>query len=47
RDDVEPEGLAQYLYALFQGMAVQAGSGATREELERLVETGLALWPSR
>jgi hypothetical protein len=30
-----------------QGMAVQAGSGATRAELKRLVETGLKLWPGR
>lgn len=47
RDGVDPEGLTQYLYALFQGMAVQAGSGATRGDLETLVETGMALWPSR
>ncbi|WP_267432607.1 TetR/AcrR family transcriptional regulator [Sphingomonas sp. GM_Shp_1] len=47
RDGVDPEGLTQYLYALFQGMAVQAGSGATRAELETLIETGMALWPSR
>lgn len=45
--DADIAGLTQYLYAVLQGMAVQAGSGATREELERLVETGLALWPSR
>jgi len=47
RDGVDPEGLTQYLYALFQGMAVQAGSGATRAELKTLIETGMALWPSR
>ncbi|WP_230480409.1 TetR/AcrR family transcriptional regulator [Sphingomonas sp. Leaf21] len=47
RDGVDPDGLTQYLYALLQGMAVQAGSGATRAELETLVETGMALWPTR
>lgn len=43
---VEPEALTRYLYALIQGMAVQAGSGATRAELERVVETSLMVWPS-
>jgi AcrR family transcriptional regulator len=40
-------GLTSYLFALLQGMAVQAGSGAATEDLERLVETSLAVWPSR
>lgn len=44
---VEVEGLTNLLYAVVQGICVQAGSGATREELDRLVDTGLALWPSR
>jgi AcrR family transcriptional regulator len=43
---VDPAGLAKCLYAIIQGMAVQAGSGASRQDLERLVETGLAMWPS-
>ncbi len=44
---VDPEALAQYLFAILQGMAVQAGAGATREELERVMNTSLMLWPSR
>lgn len=44
---IDPEGLTSHLYAILQGMAVQAGSGAPREALDRLVETSLALWPSR
>lgn len=44
---VEPEALAQYLYTILQGMAVQAGAGATRAELEGVLATSLALWPSR
>jgi hypothetical protein len=44
---VEPEALAQYLYTILQGMAVQAGSGATRTDLEHVLETSLMLWPSR
>lgn len=43
--EVDPEGLAMLLTAVNQGMAVQAGAGATRAELERLVETGLKFWP--
>lgn len=44
---VDIEGLTSYLFALLQGMAVQAGSGATRADLERVVETSLAMWPGR
>lgn len=43
---VDVEGLTGYLYAILQGMAVQAGSGATRADLERLIETSLMVWPS-
>jgi AcrR family transcriptional regulator len=44
---VDPAGLTSYLYALLQGMAIQAGSGATREELTRLIDTSMAMWPSK
>ena len=43
---IDVEGLTDLLKALIQGISLQAGSGASREELERLVETGLTLWPS-
>jgi AcrR family transcriptional regulator len=43
---IDVEGLTDLLKALLQGISLQAASGATREELERMVETGLALWPS-
>ena len=43
---VDTEGLMRVLIALLQGISVQANQGATREELDRLVESGLALWPS-
>ena len=46
-DRVEPEALAQYLFTILQGMAVQAGAGASRAELESVVATSLLLWPSR
>jgi hypothetical protein len=44
---VDAQGLTSLLYALLQGISVQAGAGATMDELERLVDTSLALWPSR
>jgi AcrR family transcriptional regulator len=40
------EGLTSFIYAIMQGMAVQAGAGATREDLERLIDTSMAMWPS-
>lgn len=43
---VDVEGLTDVLKALFQGISLQAGAGATREELARLVDTGLLMWPS-
>ena len=43
---VDAAGLTSYLFAILQGMAVQAGSGAPRAELERLIDTSMALWPS-
>jgi AcrR family transcriptional regulator len=44
---VDPEGLTKYLTAILQGMAVQAGAGASRADLQRLVDTTLAVWPSK
>ena len=43
---VDTQGLTSLLFAMLQGISVQAGGGATQEELERLVDTGLALWPN-
>ncbi len=44
---VDPEALTSYLYAILQGMSVQAGSGASREELQALIDTSLLVWPSK
>lgn len=46
-DHIDPEGLTSHMLAILQGLTVQASAGAPRAELERLVETSLALWPSR
>lgn len=43
---IDAGGLTLYLYAILQGMAVQASTGATRAEIERMVGTSLELWPS-
>ena len=43
---IDSEGLTCVLVAMLQGISVQANQGADRAALERLVETGLALWPS-
>ena len=45
--DVDVEALTGFLYAILQGMAVQAGAGATRAELDRLVDTSMMMWPGR
>jgi AcrR family transcriptional regulator len=44
---VDAESITNYLYAIMQGMAVQAGAGASIVELQGLVATTLAVWPSR
>ena len=43
---VDAEGLTRVLIAILQGISVQANQGASREELEQLVDTALMLWPS-
>ena len=45
--DADIDGLTGYLFAVMQGMAVQAGAGAKREDLERVLETSLMMWPGR
>jgi AcrR family transcriptional regulator len=44
---IDVVGLTSFLFAILQGMAVQAVSGANRADLERLIETGMAIWPGR
>lgn len=44
---VDAEGLTSYIFAIVQGMAVQAGAGATRADIERLIETSMVMWPTR
>jgi AcrR family transcriptional regulator len=41
----DPAELARYVVVLVRGMAVEAAGGASRDELERVVEWGLRAWP--
>ena len=43
---VDPQALTGYLFAILQGLAVQAGSGASADALERVVDTSMMVWPS-
>lgn len=45
--DIEPEALARYMTAVFQGLSVQASAGATYDELKSLVDMALRTWPGR
>ena len=45
--DADVAGLTSYIFAIMQGMAVQAGAGATRADLARVVDTSLMMWPGR
>jgi AcrR family transcriptional regulator len=44
-DDADPADLASYLTTVIRGMAVQAASGASREELRRVADMALRVWP--
>ena len=44
--DADPEELTNYVRTVVYGMAVQAASGATREDLERTIERAMQAWPS-
>ncbi|MEH3105420.1 MAG: TetR/AcrR family transcriptional regulator [Sphingomonas phyllosphaerae] len=43
---LDPQRLAYYLYAILQGMAVLATSGATRDDLDGVVSIALSMWPT-
>jgi AcrR family transcriptional regulator len=43
--DVDPDVLARYVATIIQGMSVQAAGGASRDELRRIAELVLSVWP--
>jgi AcrR family transcriptional regulator len=44
-NDADAADLARLIIALYQGMTVQAINGASREDLLRLSDTALRIWP--
>lgn len=45
--ETDTDGLCAYLGAILQGMSVQASGGASKEQLQALVETSLSMWPGK
>ena len=41
----DPAALARYVFVVLHGMAVQAASGASREELKKVAELAIRAWP--
>ena len=46
-ENYTPTALARFLFSLLQALAIQGGSGATTKELADLVETSMAVWPTK
>lgn len=46
-ENVDPQALAQCLTTVLQGLAVKAQGGASRMDLQNVVDTFLAMWPGR
>jgi hypothetical protein len=44
-NDADAADLARFVTTIYQGMTVQAINGARREDLLRLAETALRIWP--
>jgi AcrR family transcriptional regulator len=40
-----PRALARFVVAVIRGMAVEAGGGATRKDLELIIGTAMQAWP--
>jgi len=45
-EDCNPDELAAYVRTVVYGMTVKAAGGATRPELERVVDLAMRAWPS-
>jgi AcrR family transcriptional regulator len=43
----DPDGLARYFTTIYQGIAVQAAGGASREQLHQIVDIAMTVWPQR
>ncbi len=43
----DPDELTNFIRTVVYGMAVQAASGATRKDLERVIQLTMRSWPQR
>jgi hypothetical protein len=43
--DADPANLARFIATVWQGMAVQAAGGASRAQLQKIIQTALHAWP--
>lgn len=43
----DPCDLARFVTTINQGMAVQAAGGASREQLQRVIDTAMSAWPTK
>jgi AcrR family transcriptional regulator len=44
--DCDPRALSRYIVAVMRGMAVEAASGASSDELHEIVDVAMNAWPS-
>jgi AcrR family transcriptional regulator len=44
--DTDPAALARYVATVLNGIAVQAAGGATKRDLERVVQLAMKAWPA-
>ena len=44
--DSDPADLARYITVVIEGMAVHAAGGASRDDLQRIVQIALRAWPA-
>jgi len=45
--DIDARSLAQCLTTVLQGLSIKAQSGTTPDDMTKIVDTFMALWPSR
>lgn len=43
---VNIDALSRYLACMLQGMSVRAREGASREDLDSIIDTLMAMWPT-
>lgn len=44
--DLDPADYARYIMAVMEGMSVRASAGATRDELDKVVDMTMRTWPA-